>query len=68
MTRGERKLANALRRVINALDDYACDRMFDGDEEDRGSARRVDREIAKARAVLRAAEAPTAVADRGAKA
>lgn len=56
MTRGERKLANSLRRVIAALDDYAAERMFDGEEESRKSAGRVDREIAKARAVLRSAE------------
>lgn len=56
MTRGERKLATALRRVIDALDDYASERMFDGEEESRSSAAKVDREIAKARAVLRAAE------------
>lgn len=56
MTRNERKMANALRRVIDALDEYASDRMFDGDEETRGSARRVDREIYKARKVLHEAE------------
>lgn len=56
MTRAERKMATALRSVIDALDEYAHDRMFDGEEETRGSARRVDRTIAKARAVLNAAE------------
>jgi hypothetical protein len=73
MTRNERKLANALRRVIDALDDYASDKMFDDDEpETRSSARRVDREIAKGRKVLREAEglvamqpAPMAPTDGG---
>lgn len=56
MTRAERKLANALRRVIAAVDDYAAERFFDGDQDTRRSARRVDTELAKARAALRSAE------------
>ena len=56
MKRAERKIAAALRRVIDAVEEYASDRMFDGDEETRPSARRVDREIAKARKVLRDSE------------
>lgn len=61
MTRGERKLFNTLRRVIDALDDYASERMFDGEEESRDSAKRVDREIAKARKIMREAEGLLAI-------
>ncbi len=71
MTRKERKIANALRRVLDAVEEYACDRMLDNEEESRPSARRVDREIARARKALREAEglltmqpAPVAAVDR----
>lgn len=54
MTRAERKIANALQRVVNAIDEYAIDRLIDGDQETRQSARKVDRAVAKAKTVLRA--------------